>query len=314
MNGVRWLVCVATLALVCSARPSAQGQPTAASTTTAVRAEPSDETAVVTFFNRPIISLRARVVGRSPRERASAAERILDELVDQGITGPVDSQPLEGGSLIRVGSRGVLVLMPPDVDDLLGETLQGTTALTVARLQQALAAAAEGRAPGLLAQSFALALLGLGAALAALWGVARIHRAASGKVVSVAEQTLTDTGIADLEAVRASRLVEIQRHVLKAVVAVVDLVVIYVAITFVLRRFPYTTPWGDSMRSFLLASFLNLGLGILDAMPGFFTVLLICVLARFVTRLLGVWFGAVERGRVKVRWIYPETAQPTRRL
>ena len=42
--------------------------------------------------------------------------------------------------------------------------------------------------------------MGLGAALAALWGIARIHRAASGKVVSVAEQTLADTGIADLEA------------------------------------------------------------------------------------------------------------------
>jgi small-conductance mechanosensitive channel len=30
--------------------------------------------------------------------------------------------------------------------------------------------------------------------------------------------------------------------------------------------------------------------------------------------LLGLWFRAVELGRVRPRWIYPETAQPTRRI
>ena len=147
-----------------------------------------------------------------------------------------------------------------------------------------------------------------------LWGVARANGALSRKFESVAERTIAQTGIADLEAVRASRLVDFQRRLLKGVVVVVDFVVIYVVITFVLRRFPYTSPWGESMRGFLLATLQNLGLGILSAMPGLFTVFLIFVLARFLARLIGFWFRAVERGRVKVRWIYPETAQPTRRL
>ena len=170
----------------------------------AVRAEPSGETAVTSPFSTgPIVFLRARVLGRSPQERATAAERILDDLVAQRTTGPVDSQPLEGGSLVSVGGRGVLALMPPDIDDLLGETLSGTTAQTVARLQQALAAAAEGRTPGMLLRSVALALLALVAAVAALWGLARIHRAALGQALSVAEQTMAQTGIADLRS-RAS--------------------------------------------------------------------------------------------------------------
>ena len=29
---------------------------------------------------------------------------------------------------------------------------------------------------------------------------------------------------------------------------------------------------------------------------------------------MGLWFNAVEQGRITPRWIYPETAQPTRRL
>jgi small-conductance mechanosensitive channel len=45
-----------------------------------------------------------------------------------------------------------------------------------------------------------------------------------------------------------------------------------------------------------------------------FTVALILLLARFVIRLIGIWFAAVEQGRIAPRWIYPETATPTRRL
>src|SRR5262245_58296733 len=40
---------------------------------TAVGAEPSGQTATLVFFNRPIVVLRARVLGRGPFERAEGA-------------------------------------------------------------------------------------------------------------------------------------------------------------------------------------------------------------------------------------------------
>ena len=50
------------------------------------------------------------------------------------------------------------------------------------------------------------------------------------------------------------------------------------------------------------------------AIPGLFTVALIFLITRFAVRILGLWFHAIEVGRAEARWIYPETAQPTRRL
>jgi hypothetical protein len=47
-------------------------------------AQPSDETATLVFFNRPIVSMRARVLGRRPSERAAAAARVLDDLRRRG--------------------------------------------------------------------------------------------------------------------------------------------------------------------------------------------------------------------------------------
>ena len=58
----------------------------------------------VTFFNRPIVSLRARVLGRSPQERAVCCRTDPRRPGRRAVLpGPVDSQPLEGGSLITVG-------------------------------------------------------------------------------------------------------------------------------------------------------------------------------------------------------------------
>ena len=69
----------------------------------AAQAEPSGEVSTLTFFNRPIVVLRARVLGRGPRERVTAAEGILGQLVEAGVTGPVAAQTVEGGALITVG-------------------------------------------------------------------------------------------------------------------------------------------------------------------------------------------------------------------
>src|SRR5262245_11163325 len=67
-------------------------------------AEPAAESATLTFFNRDIVVLRARVLGRSPRERASGAARFLHELAAQRITGPVGKEAFDGGTIITVAS------------------------------------------------------------------------------------------------------------------------------------------------------------------------------------------------------------------
>lgn len=291
----------------------AQPLPTGAAAT-AASVERSGETATLTYSNRTIVVLRARVLGRRPVERATGATRILDDLVAEGITGPVESRPIEGGVLITVGSRAVFGLALLDVDELSGETLQAVTAQTIARLQQALREASEARMPGVLIRGAGLAVAGLAFGLLILWTIGKSRRVIARNLDSIAAKTLSKAGLTDLVALRASRLLDFQRAVVTMVTVGLQLVVLYSLITFVLQRFPYTRPWGESLSGFLLATVETLGLGIVNGIPGVFTVLLILLLARFVTKLLALWFNSVEQGRVHVQWIYPETAVPTRRL
>src|SRR4030095_15064220 len=245
---------------------------------------------------------------------SAAAERVLDDLIGQGISGPVESRAFDGGTIVTVASRGILSLTSPDVDELRGEPAQRVTAQTVTRLQQALNEAVEARTPQRLLVAAVLAAIGLATGLLILWGLVRAHRAFVGRLVEAAEQRLARTGLTDIASLRASRLLEFQHGLLTVLAVGLGLVVSYRTLTFVLRRFPSTRPWGESMRGFLLSALESLALGIAQAMPGLFTVALIVVMTRFLARLLGVWFTAVEQGRTRVRWLYPATAQPTRRL
>jgi len=295
------------------AAPAAQGR-AAQGVLTGVQSEPSGEVATLTFFNRPIVVFRARVLGRGPAERAEGAERALESLAAQGTTGPVEWRPFDNGAVITIASRAVMGIAPPDVDELSGERVEDVAAQTVARLQRALGEAVEARSTGVLLRSAALASLVVTAAVLVLWGISRAHRAAADRLVTIAERTVAQSGLADVRTLRDSRLLDIERWLVGALAAVLHAFVIYTAIAFVLRRFPYTRPWGESMRGFLVTTLESMSLGAAHAVPGLVTVVVIVVVARTAVKLIALWFGAIERGQLKPRWMYPETAQPTRRL
>ena len=307
------------LALLCAAagaraQPAPAQPPALPPVAALLTATPSSETFTFTYVNRPIILLRAIVLGRSPAERAAGAQRALDVLVAEGIYGPVSAQPFDGGALISVGSRVVMGIAGADVDNLSGESVQGASAQVVVRLQIALEEAAEARRLRTLLRSGAIALAGLVVGCAMLWLIARMRRALAGKFIAAAAKTAARSGIADLELLHGMRIADLERRMANAAMVGLDLLVVYWMLTFTLRQFPYTRPWGESLRSYLLTTVTSLGVGMLDAVPGLFTVALIALITRFVVRMLGLWFHAVESGRVTARWIYPETAQPTRRL
>jgi small-conductance mechanosensitive channel len=110
-------------------------------------------------------------------------------------------------------------------------------------------------------------------------------------------------------------VVEFERRLVNTAALLLDLAVVYVVLTFVLRRFPYTRPWGESMRGFLFDTATMLGLGFAHALPGLFTVVVILIITRFFVRAINFYFSRLEEGRILgPAWLHPETASPTRRL
>lgn len=277
-------------------------------------AEPAAESFTLTFFNRNILVLRARVLGRAPRERASVAAHVLHELTAQRITAPVETQSLEAGTLITVASRFVFAVTDSDVDYLSGETRDTVTGAAVTRLRQALREADEARTPVMLARSIARALGLLIVAALVVWALSRVRQFSLASLTEMSRRTIERTEFAAIAGIRTSQLRDFQRRLVNTIVGIAGLVTMYLTLTLILRLFPYTRPWGESMGGFILASVQHVVLGIVGAAPAVFMLVLIVVVARIVARGVGFWCDAIEHGRIQVGWLYPETIRPTRRI
>jgi small-conductance mechanosensitive channel len=116
------------------------------------------------------------------------------------------------------------------------------------------------------------------------------------------------------EALRAAHLPRVLRRSVQLLLRLNAAVFVYLWFAFVLRRFPYTRPWGESLREVLLSQLESFGAAVVGALPGLFRVALIFLVARWVSKAAKLLFDAVERGRLSLPGVYPETAVPTRRL
>ena len=311
----RGTIVVCAVALSSLALKAQEPAPAPQSPTVAISVEATGESAPLIFFNRPIVVLRASIMGRSPDERRNLAVRMMDDLVERGETGPVTVTTTEGGVLIAVGRRVISSLTETDLDPVAGGDLQAEAREAAARMQLALTEAAEARRPGVWIRGGALSLGAILVSAFILWLLGRTRRATVARLSALADKAVARSGLADQYSVRASGVLNFfQRRLVTVVTIGLQLAVFYSLLTFVLRRFPYTRPWGETLRESLIATVSGLVLGILHAIPSLFTVFVIVVIARMVTLLIEPWFTAVERGSITVSWVHPETAATTHRL
>jgi small-conductance mechanosensitive channel len=286
----------------------------AAAAAAAVAQSVPGEPASLTYANREIVQLRASVLGRPPSERAAAGRLTLDSLVEAGVNGPVTARQIGEVASLEVGGRRVVAILPSDVNALAGETPATVGAAAARRLEIALNELAELKRPWELLAAVGQLVLATTLFVAIVWMLTKARVAASRRIAEAAERSLQATQIGKSDFVRSSRIIDLLHRVVRVVAWILGLFFAYSWLTFGLRRFPYTRPWGESLREFLLGQLAGMGMAILQALPGLFTVLMIVLITRFVIRLIQLLFQSIEDGRITLPWVYPETAQPTRKL
>ena len=158
--------------------------------------------ATLTYANRPIVQLRASILGRLSGERAAAARVTLDRLVDEGITGPVQARDVGAVASLEVAGRRIVAILPADVDPLIGETPASVAAVAAQRLQVALNEVAELRRPQQLLVGGLQALLATLIAVAISVLLRKGRRSASRRIVATAERRLQAARIGNAEFVR----------------------------------------------------------------------------------------------------------------
>lgn len=281
-----------------------------------VRVAQADRHVDLVFMNRKITQFRAEIMGLPPSDRVADAANRLRERVDSGDIDTVGTLKVGQAIFVLVDDRPVLAITKGDLDQVVGETLESRAAEAVSNLERALAEVSELRRPRELAISLVATLIATALYVVLMWTMRKLRQALERRFVKVTGTKLRKSVAGRIATGKEQRLkiINLTRRVVSLLSTTAALVITYLWLAFVLKRFPFTRPWGEALGDFLVATASWMGNGIVAAIPGLFVVFVIVVLTRSACRIIDMVFAAVETGRVEVPGVYPETAPVTRRL
>jgi small-conductance mechanosensitive channel len=284
---------------------------------TTLRAAPAPEPAGATLrvLNRDIVTLRATIAGAEPKERVERARENLLEIPPSEYDQPLQALPLTLGTArgveLMLGDRPLFSLLEADVDpEAQPAGFPAFVKKTLANLDDLRAAWHATRDSALLWRSILRAALVTVGALAIGWVVA-----VGGRRLVVALEVRRRAMAAGQRLVHAGEL--LLRLLSSAATFLQWLLFLALGYTWVrlmLGSFVATQPIARRMGGWLYARVLWVVDGIVDAVPGLITVVIIIALTHVIADLLGYVFRTIQTGRLRIAFLHPETIHATTRI
>ncbi|MGB7491508.1 MAG: hypothetical protein WBN62_14345, partial [Thermoanaerobaculia bacterium] len=230
-----------------------------------LRTVSSEQHADVMYMNRKISRLRAQIMGNLPDYRARDSSERIEKQVEIRRTEPVDSVYIEQGVLIRIAGKTMFAITTADLDLVAGETLEGRAEEAIADLEKAIGEAEALRRPGQLLRS-----LGFAAVITLVYSLwilflVRLERLFERKLEQFTDRTLKKSiaGTIATKSDQSLKIVKFAGQLARIVGALLIFTSTYLWLTAVLKRFPFTRPWGEALGDYLLGIFAWIGNGIL---------------------------------------------------
>jgi small-conductance mechanosensitive channel len=308
---------VALLACVVSASALAgddDGTATSTGGVPSARADSFRPSAAVVVFNRRIVRFRAPVLGVPVDQRAQNASERIRALLRAPGEHKVTTERVTQGIIIKIDGHIALAITHDDAEQL-GEVAEDTMAADAVRqLDRVIAEMKEVRDPRALLVAAGWTAGATAIWLAALWLLRRMMRVTARRLFRYAEAKSAQMRAAGTEIVQRERVLETIRVGLRAVFWALVLLFTYEWLGYVLGRFPYTRPWGESFATFLVDTFFDMLSAVADSVPGLLVAVAIFVIAQFANNMLRSFFDGVQAGRLRFTWIDADSVPPTRRL
>ena len=266
------------------------------------------------LFSRPIFVFRGTLMGVSAPDRVKRAHsRIHGQLEIPGphaVSVKVDSFGIE----IQIDSATSFVVTPGDLDPAREESMEQAAQRAAAALTIAIRESAESRSLETLTRALALAMAGTALYGALVWLVFRARRVLLGRIVAMTDRHTAKLRVGGMPLMHRDRMSSAVRLVLTLVYRVLALLMTVEWVSFVLRSFPFTRAWGESLNSFLLGLAMPVITATMGAVPELLTALLIFYLAYLITQALERFFSNVQSGAVQLHWLDADVVAPTQRI
>jgi small-conductance mechanosensitive channel len=266
---------------------------------------PPADTAVLRIGTRVITVFRSPGTSPTLQARIAAVTRRVKGALATGEDSVAARATLDG-MLIVVGGDPVFLITPADVDTAAGESTAAAAQRAITQLRLAVRDAREAHSAQALLHD---ALLFVGATallLLALWLLLRTRR----RALTAFEPRL----VAATQRIGSRGFVAAERLLIGATVWVLGLGLGYLYLAYVLKLFPWTRAWGETLGTVLVTTGARVGASMLAALPNLAILITIFLVTRFLRHLVRAFFDAVRVGRIVLPGFHPDTAEPSRRI
>lgn len=270
--------------------------------------------AMLRILNRDIVMLRATLAGSPPAVRVQRARERLRDIPESAIDLPINVVPLrlgqDHGVQFLLGDQLLFAVLHGDVDTELRESFDALVTQTRERVEEVRKAWHQSRdrpllLRGLLHSAIATLVLGL-----AIWIVYRLSRRAVEWMERKRDTLAARHDYVDWREFLARLAVGTMQLLQWFVLIVLG----YSWLNAVLGSFVATRPIAHQLGAWLWGRLTWVADGLLHSLPGLVTILIVLVVTRAVVDVLGYFFDAVQKGRLRVPMIHPETTGATRRI
>ena len=308
---VTFALAVLVIVLGSVAIPQAQAQ---AQATDQSQAAGAPATQTVYLNHRPIATLHATLLGRSPAERVALGQLALQAALQKDRPGKVSVWLQDDTAGLQVDGRIVFYLVAGDTEGVPGVTLAESAGAVQARLQTAVQEMHEMGDLRRIAQGIGLSLIASGVAWLALRLVFTLRRRTVARALSLLDEWQDRHGGKGLVITYTHYVRTTSQGASRLLTWVLVAVVLDVWVSFVLGQFAYTRPWAEISSRWLIDLLEQFAAATLGAVPGVLSALLIFFIARLVARANTEFMHRVESGDLQVGWLDRDTAGPTRRV
>jgi small-conductance mechanosensitive channel len=289
-------------------------QTNAHTTTTAQAPAAQVEAATLVLFSRPVFTFRAPNHGISARDRVRRAQtRIQEQLATAGphlVTYQVDG----AGVQVRIDGSSSFFITPDDLDPGSEDGLEQTAQRATSALALAIKESLESRSLDTMLRALGSALAATALCTVILWLAAIARRRLAERLIAVTATHSEKLHVGGITLFRRERLAKIVQLAITVIYRLLVLVLSIEWLSYVLRAFPFTRGWGESLNGFILELATPVFTSAMGAVPELLTAALIFYLCYLLTQALDRFFANVQSGQLHLEWLDADIAVPTQRI
>ena len=271
----------------------------------------------VMLDGKPLFFIRRGVSSFSAEERANAITRRIERIAQN------DSIPIENLTIEQIPDDNSLYLSV-DQEVILTVTKQDAKAYrstpellaqqALQKIQVAIAQYRQDRKPEQLLKNIIYTVISTFAFLIISFAVIKISGKLFPFIRRLIESLTPGIQIGNVEIISSSNISFFWLRVLRIIRLLVLFLLLFNYATFVLRLFPWTRVFGESILGYFYQSLELVLSSIGQYLPNAFIIAIIIFITYYLIRLIKPFFTAIERGNLVIPGFYTDWAKPTYNL